>query len=284
MTSFEKISERERRFLIQTYDRYPVAIERGKGVFLYDLEGKRYLDFVAGLGVNALGHAHPRIVKVTREQAARVIHLSNLYYNEYQGRLAEKLCSLSGLQRAFFSNSGTEAIEGSIKLARLAGHKIGGESKTELVALQGSYHGRTFGSMSLTGQDKYRKGFEPLLGEVTFIQRNDVVALRAAVSDNTCAIVLEPIFGEGGILECSVEFLQECRAAWRSPSRLLREFRWVHSWPGRSLHRQFPLASMAPRLAGARWLAASLWNIWRFLRKRTCWRTWHVSAHICSRS
>ena len=213
MTSFEETSERERRFLIQTYDRYPVAIERGKGVFLYDLEGKRYLDFVAGLGVNALGHAHPRIVKVTREQAARVIHLSNLYYNEYQGRLAEKLCSLSGLQRAFFSNSGTEAIEGSIKLARLAGHKIGGESKTELVALQGSYHGRTFGSMSLTGQDKYRKGFEPLLGEVTFIQRNDVVALRAAVSDNTCAIVLEPIFGEGGILECSVEFLQECRAA-----------------------------------------------------------------------
>ena len=213
MTSFEEISERERRFLIQTYDRYPVAIERGKGVFLYDLEGKRYLDFVAGLGVNALGHAHPRIVKVTREQAARVIHLSNLYYNEYQGRLAEKLCGQSGLQRAFFSNSGTEAIEGSIKLARLAGHKIGGESKTELVALQGSYHGRTFGSMSLTGQDKYRKGFEPLLGEVTFIQRNDVVALRAAVSDNTCAIVLEPIFGEGGILECSVEFLQECRAA-----------------------------------------------------------------------
>ena len=213
MTSFEEISERERRFLIQTYDRYPVAIERGKGVFLYDLEGKRYLDFVAGLGVNALGHAHPRIVKVTREQAARVIHLSNLYYNEYQGRLAEKLCGQSGLQRAFFSNSGTEAIEGSIKLARLAGHKVGGESKTELVALQGSYHGRTFGSMSLTGQDKYRKGFEPLLGEVTFIQRNDVVALRAAVSDNTCAIVLEPIFGEGGILECSVEFLQECRAA-----------------------------------------------------------------------
>src|SRR6266705_4304994 len=133
MTSFEEISERERRFLIQTYDRYPVAIERGKGVLLYDLEGKRYLDFVAGLGVNALGHAHPRIVKIIREQAARVIHLSNLYYNEYQGQLAEKLCGLSGLQRAFFSNSGTEAIEGSIKLARLAGHRTG-ESKSRLVA------------------------------------------------------------------------------------------------------------------------------------------------------
>src|SRR5712691_7012461 len=163
--------------------------------------------------VNALGHAHPRIAKAIREQAARVIHLSNLYYNEYQGQLAERLCNLSGLQRAFFSNSGTEAIEGSIKLARLAGHKTGGEAKCQLVALQGSYHGRTFGAMSLTGQEKYRKGFEPLLDEVNFVERNDISGLRAAVNDNTCAIVLEPIFGEGGILECSVDFLRECRAA-----------------------------------------------------------------------
>src|SRR5438552_2810649 len=212
MITFDEIADRERRFLIQTYNRYPVAFGRGKGVFLYDLAGKRYLDFVAGLGVNALGHAHPRIVKAIREQAACVIHLSNLYYNEYQGQLAERLCNLSGLQRAFFSNSGTEAIEGSIKLARLAGHKTGGEAKCQLVALQGSYHGRTFGSMSLTGQEKYRKGFEPLLDEVNFVQRNDISQLRAAVNDNTCAIVLEPIFGEGGILECSIEFLRECRA------------------------------------------------------------------------
>lgn len=212
MTAFEEIAERERRFLIPTYNRYPLAIEKGKGVFLFDLEGKRYLDFVAGLGVNALGHAHPRIVKTIREQAGRAIHLSNLYYNEYQGRLAEKLCGLSGLQRVFFSNSGTEAIEGSIKLARLAGHRVGGDGKARLVALQGSYHGRTFGSMSLTGQDKYRKGFEPLLEYVTFVERNDLEALRSAVNDNTCAIVLEPIFGEGGVLECSAEFLRECRA------------------------------------------------------------------------
>lgn len=211
MTTTDEIIERERRFLLQTYNRYPVVLQRGKGVFLFDLEGKRYLDFVAGLGVNALGHAHPRIVKTIREQAPRVIHLSNLYYNEYQGQLAEKLCGLSGLQRAFFSNSGTEAIEGSIKLARLAGHRVGGAAKSQLVALQGSYHGRTFGAMSLTGQDKYRKGFEPMLEDVKFVARNDLEALRAAVDDNTCAIVLEPIFGEGGILECSVEFLQECR-------------------------------------------------------------------------
>ncbi len=154
----------------------------------------------------------PGCVKAIREQSARAIHFSNLYYHEFQGRLAEKLCQLSGLNRAFFSNSGTEAIEGSIKLARLASHRVGGEAKSQLVALEGSYHGRTFGAMSLTGQDKYRKGFEPLLEEVKFVPRNDVAALRAAVDDRTCAIVLEPIFGEGGIYECSASFLQECRA------------------------------------------------------------------------
>src|SRR5438309_5055755 len=116
MTSLEEIVELDRRWLLQTYNRYPVAFARGKGVFVYDLEDKRYLDFVAGLGVNALGHAHPRIVKTIRDQAAKLIHVSNLYYHVYQGELAEKLCTLSGLDRAFFQNSGTEAIEGSIKL------------------------------------------------------------------------------------------------------------------------------------------------------------------------
>jgi acetylornithine/N-succinyldiaminopimelate aminotransferase len=211
-STFEHIVELERKYLLTTYNRYPVALARGKGVFLYDIEGKKYLDFVSGLGVNALGHAHSRIVKTIREQAARLLHVSNLYYHEYQGPLAEKLCTLSGLDRAFFQNSGTEAIEGSIKLARLAGHRVGGEAKSRLVALEGSYHGRTFGALSLTGQDKHRKGFEPLLEDVTFVKQNDVEGLRAAVNDNTCAIVLEPIFGEGGIYECTTEFLQECRA------------------------------------------------------------------------
>jgi predicted acetylornithine/succinylornithine family transaminase len=212
MTNFEQIAEREQKFLLHTYSRYPVVLSRGKGVFLFDIEGKRYLDFVSGLGVNALGHSHPRIVKAIRDQAAKLIHVSNLYYHEYQGLLAQKLCQLSGLDRAFFSNSGTEAIEGSIKLARLAGHREGGEAKSKLVALDGSYHGRTFGALSLTGQEKHRKGFEPLLDDVTFVKQNDMEGLRAAINDNTCAIVLEPIFGEGGIYECSVEFLRECRA------------------------------------------------------------------------
>src|SRR5499427_9577747 len=210
--TLDSIAALERQYLLQTYSRYPVVLYRGKGVFLFDLEGKRYLDFVAGIGVNALGHAHPRIVKAIRDQAAKLIHVSNLYYHEYQGPLAERLCKLSGLNRAFFSNSGTEAIEGSIKLARLAGHRSGGDAKSKLVGLEGSYHGRTFGALSLTGQDKHRKGFEPLLEDVTFVKQNDIEGLRNAVNDNTCAIVLEPIFGEGGIFECSVEFLQECRA------------------------------------------------------------------------
>lgn len=202
----------EQQYLLETYSRYPILLHRGKGVFLFDTEGKKYLDFVSGIGVNALGHAHPRIVKAIRDQAAKLIHVSNLYYHEYQGPLAERLCRLSGLNRAFFSNSGTEAIEGSVKLARLAGHRAGGDAKSKLVALEGSYHGRTFGALSLTGQDKHRKGFEPLLEDVTFVRQNDIEGLRAAVNDNTCAIVLEPIFGEGGIFECSVEFLRESRA------------------------------------------------------------------------
>ena len=134
MNTLEQIADLERQYLLQTYNRYPIAFSRGKGVFLFDLEGKRYLDFVSGLGVNALGHAHPRIVKAIRDQAAKLVHISNLYYHEYQGPLAEKLCKLSGLNRAFFSNSGTEAIEGSIKLARLAGHRAGGAAKSRLVA------------------------------------------------------------------------------------------------------------------------------------------------------
>ncbi len=213
MTRFEEIVERENRYLLPTYKRYPLAIERGQGVFIHDVDGRKYLDFVGGLGVNALGYAHPRITKALKDQAARVIHTSNLYYHQYQGELAQKLCEASGLGRVFFSNSGTEAVEGALKLARAAGHAAGGDAKCKVVALEGSFHGRTFGALSLTGQQKYRKPFEPLLEGVTFIRRNDLEGLRAAVDDSTCALVLEPIQGEGGIRECSAEFLQEARAA-----------------------------------------------------------------------
>ncbi len=209
--SFERLVELEKQYLLQTYARYPLALAKGKGVYLWDTAGRKYLDLVGGLGVNALGHAHPRIVKVIREQAARLIHLSNLYYNEYQGLAAERLVRVSGLDRAFFSNSGTEAMEGALKLARLAGHHVGGDAKSKIVALEGSFHGRTFGAMSVTGQEKYRKGFEPLLEPVRFVKLNDIAALRDAVADDTCAIVLETIQGEGGIRECSPEFLKTAR-------------------------------------------------------------------------
>ena len=212
MSSLAPIADLEARYLLPTYARYPVCLTRGKGVFLWDSDGNRYIDFIGGIGVNALGHAHPRILKAIKDQSAKLIHVSNLYYNEFQGPLAQKLTDLSGLDRVFFSNSGTEAIEGALKLARLAGHRAGGEQKFHLVALKGSYHGRSYGALSLTGQSKYTDGFGPLLPGVCHVERNDMEALCAAVDDNTCAIVIEPIFGEGGIRFCSPEFLAEARA------------------------------------------------------------------------
>ena len=210
MSSYQEIVAREQKFLLNTYARYPLAIARGKGVYVYDVEGRRYLDFLTGLGVNALGHAHPRIVKAIRDQAAKLIHVSNLYYNEYQGLLAEKLCTASGLDRAFFCNSGTEAIEGALKLVRAAGHIIAPE-KSVVIALENSFHGRTMGALALTGQPKYRKDFDPMLEGVRFVPRNDIDALRATMDDKVCAIVLEPIQGEGGIQETTQEFLRACR-------------------------------------------------------------------------
>jgi acetylornithine/N-succinyldiaminopimelate aminotransferase len=211
VSTYQEIVDREQRFLLNTYARYPLAIARGKGVYVYDVDGRRYLDFLTGLGVNALGHAHPRIVKAIRDQAAKVIHVSNLYYNEYQGLLAEKLCTASGLERAFFSNSGTEAIEGALKLVRAAGHATGGPDKSVIIALDNSFHGRTMGALALTGQPKYRKDFDPMLEGVRFVPRNDLEALRSAMDDKVCAIVLEPIQGEGGIQETTPEFLRVCR-------------------------------------------------------------------------
>lgn len=211
MSTFEEIVERERHYLLQTYARYPLAIESGKGVYAKDVNGRKYLDLVGGLGVNALGYAHKRIVNVIKDQASKVIHTSNLYYHDYQGLLARKLCEISDMARVFFCNSGTESIEGALKLARAAAHARGGEGKCKLVGLEGSFHGRTFGALSLTANPKYRTDFAPLLEPVSFVKLNDVQGLRAAVDDNTCAVVLEPIQGEGGIRECSAEFLRTAR-------------------------------------------------------------------------
>jgi acetylornithine/N-succinyldiaminopimelate aminotransferase len=206
----QAIVELEREHLFQNYARYPLALARGKGCYVYDLEGKRYLDFITGIGVSALGHAHPRIVKVIREQAGLLLHTSNLYYHEYQGRLAKRLAEMSGLARAFFCNSGTEAIEGAIKIAHAHGRSVRPE-KHEIIALENSFHGRTIGALSITGQPKYRADFEPLMPGVKFVQANDLAGLEAAFGDNTAGVFMELIQGEGGIYPMTTEFLGRAR-------------------------------------------------------------------------
>ncbi len=209
--SAQAVKDLEQQYLLQNYARYPLVLARGKGCYVYDTEGHRYLDFLTGIGVNALGHGHPRIVKVIREQAGLLIHASNLYYNLYQGPLAKRLVEVSGLERAFFANTGTEAVEGALKMARGHGHAIDAE-KYEIVSLENSFHGRTFGSLSVTGQPKYRAEFEPLLPGVKFVPANDVAALEAAVSDRTAGIILELIQGEGGVIPLTPEFAAKARA------------------------------------------------------------------------
>ncbi|HLK46731.1 MAG TPA: aspartate aminotransferase family protein [Bryobacteraceae bacterium] len=209
-SSAQSAIDLERRFLLQNYARYPLLIERGRGCYVYDEEGRRYLDFITGIGVNALGHAHPRIVKTVREQAGLLIHSSNLYYHPFQGRLAERLARISGLERAFFANTGTEAVEGGLKMARAHGHLLHPD-KYEIVSLDNSFHGRTLGALSVTGQPKYRADFEPLLPGVKFVPMNDVPALEAAVSGRTAGIILEMIQGEGGIYPLTHEFAARAR-------------------------------------------------------------------------
>src|SRR3954454_15538324 len=150
----EQIQQLEQEYLLQNYSRYPLALHRGKGCYVYDLDGNRYLDLISGIGVNSLGYAHPRITKVLQKQAGLLLHTSNLYYHEYQGRLAERLARISGLNRTFFCNSGTEAMEGALKMIRAHGNQHGG-GKMEIISLENSFHGRTLGALSITGQPKY---------------------------------------------------------------------------------------------------------------------------------
>ena len=220
LSSTQQVMELEKQYVLQNYARYPVALRRGKGTWLYDFNGKRYLDLISGIGVNALGHGHPRLTRVIREQAGLLIHCSNLYYHEYQGKLAEKLAKMSGLQRSFFCNSGTEAMEGAIKMIRSHGNGIS-SGKIEIVALENSFHGRSLGALSITGQPKYRKDFEPLLAGPRWINANDMAALEAAVNANTAAIVLEGIQGEGGIYPMYAEFLRKARALADAHNALL---------------------------------------------------------------
>jgi acetylornithine/N-succinyldiaminopimelate aminotransferase len=194
----DDVVAREKRHVLQTYRRQPVTFVRGRGVRLYDADGREYIDLLSGIGVAALGHAHEGLTHAVADQASTLIHTSNLFFHPLQGQLAERLADLSGLPRAFFCNSGTEAVEACLKFARRYFYTRG-EPRSEFIALDESFHGRTFGSLSVTSDEHYRKPFEPLLPKVTFVPTNDAGALAEAVSTNTAAIIAEPILGEGGV-------------------------------------------------------------------------------------
>ena len=204
------------QFLLPTYKRGPFVLTHGRGCYVYDSTGKKYLDFLGGIAVNALGHAHPRIVKVIRREAARAIHFSNLYHNAFQGPLAQKLSQWSGMDRVFFSNSGSEAIEGALKLARLYGRNpadfpSSAALKHRILAMDNSFHGRTFGAVSVTSTEKYRLPFAPLLPGIEFVRLNDVDDLESKFDNSVCAVLIEPIQGEGGIHPVTEEFWNRAR-------------------------------------------------------------------------
>src|SRR6476660_5798179 len=194
----DEVVGRETRHVLQTYRRQPVTFVRGQGVRLWDAEGREYLDLLSGIGVAALGHSHRGLARAITEQSETLIHTSNLFYHPLQGQLAERLAHLSGLPRAFFCNSGTEAVEACLKFARRYWHTLG-ETRTEIIALEESFHGRTIGALSVTSDEHYRTPFGPLLSGVRFVPVNDPEALARAVSRNTAAIIAEPIQGEGGV-------------------------------------------------------------------------------------
>jgi len=215
-----EVMELEKLHLLQNYARYPLVLARGEGTRLFDTDGRSYLDLISGIGVNALGHNHPRITKVIQEQAALLIHTSNLYYHQFQGPLANRIAAASGLDRVFFGNTGTEVVEGALKMARAHGTKIHAE-KFEVISLENSFHGRTLGALSVTGQPKYRHDFEPLLPGVKFVQKNDCMALEAAFSDRTSAFIVEVIQGEGGIFPVCRNYLARARELCTTHNALL---------------------------------------------------------------
>lgn len=207
----EELKDYAAKYLMQTYARQPISIVRGRGAKVYDMEGREYIDFVGGIAVNILGHGHPDLVQAIQRQAAQLIHVSNLYYTEPQVRLAQMLVDHSCADRVFFCNSGAEANEAAIKLARRYGHEKHGASRFEIITMKNSFHGRTMATLTATGQDKVQKGFEPLVPGFVYAPFNDFAAIEALVTDKTTAIMLEPIQGEGGVHVADQAYLKNLR-------------------------------------------------------------------------
>ena len=213
MSMNEQMNHAEENIL-HTYNRFPVMFDHGEGCYLYDTEGKKYLDFAAGIAVNSLGYHYPGYDEALKAQIDKLTHISNLYYNEPMREAGEKLVKASGLSKAFFTNSGTEAIEGALKAARKYAYtKYGKEAqKYEIIAMNHSFHGRSMGALSVTGTEHYREPFEPLVGGVKFADFNDLDSVKAQITDKTCAIITEVVQGEGGIYPAEKEFLEGLRA------------------------------------------------------------------------
>jgi len=220
MTTESELASAGHSYLYPNYRQPPFVFVRGEGSFLFDASGKRYLDLYAGIAVSTLGHAHPKLSSAIATQAGKLLHVSNYFYNEPNVRLAEKLCRLTEMDRAFFCNSGTEAIEATLKLARRYFHVQGQPARQRIIAFRNSFHGRTLGALAATGQDKYKDGFGPLPG-VTHVPYGDLEAVRAAMGPDVAGILVEPVQGEGGVLPAPPGFLRELRALTSSAGSLL---------------------------------------------------------------
>lgn len=213
MATTEEIMEISDKYTFNTYARYKIVVDRAQGGYIFDKNGKKYLDFMAGIAVNSLGYDDEGFKDALKAQIDKILHCSNIYYNEPQAMLAKALCEVSGgdFKRAFFCNSGTEANEGTIKLARLWAKKAKGENCTNFISFKNSFHGRSTGALALTGQAKYQQGFEPLIGEVRFAEFNNFESVARLVDDSVCAIFVEPVQGEGGVVPADKSFLEAVR-------------------------------------------------------------------------
>ena len=212
METIQEYIQEAEASLLHTYNRYQVVFDHGEGVRLYDIEGRSYLDFVSGIGVFALGYGNREYNDAVKAQVDKILHTSNYYYNVPAIEAAKAIKKVSGMDRVFFTNSGAEAIEGALKAARKYAYLKDGRTDHEIIAMEHSFHGRTFGALSVTGKKQYREAFEPMIGNIRFAELNDIESVKAQITEKTCAILLETVQGEGGIHPCEKAFLQEVRA------------------------------------------------------------------------
>ena len=216
-----EIMEKSEQYVLHTYNRYPVVLDHGKGVRLYDVDGREYLDFAAGIAVFALGYGNETYNQALKDQIDKLIHTSNLYYNEPMGEAAEKLIKASGMDKVFFTNSGTEAIEGALKAARKYAYLKDGNTDHEIIAMNHSFHGRSMGALSVTGNTHYQDPFRPLIGGIQFAEFNNLDSVKAQVTEKTCAVIMETVQGEGGIYPADPEFLRGVKALCEEKDILL---------------------------------------------------------------